>query len=363
MSHGYLRLIERLHAGEMYFLYAHITRGGSTVGVICFQAIRFRGASLKRFFRPGKSGNPLLRLLRVAVEALLDRLSWSLLLSGNIYFTGERAIYFSPAVSREEGALLIRQSLEKALEARGGADACMLNNVYDDDGSCVADFLQNHRYAAYPVDPDMFLKIDPAWKSFPDYVDALSSKYRVRLNKVLEESDALAGRLLTAPEITEHSARLYGLYRATADNAAFNLGYLAPDYFPAMKAMFGDDFQVLAYFLNGELAGFVSLLRTGQDTDINYMGLDYEVNRDYKLYNRMLIDLVRVSIDLGAGCMHLGRTATEIKSTLGARPRPMHIYLNSPSRFRARIMRWLVPYFGSPKYTIRHPFRTPEKLT
>jgi len=359
MSYDYLRLIEREHKQEVRFHYCTVIRDEKFVGLLCFQTVKFKGAYLNNFLRAGERSNVFVRFLIATIGKILNLLSWDVLLSGNIFFTGERGIYFSSSVSDEDAVKLIQKSYEDVCARHPGkVTAYMLNNVYDDDKSYVHAFLKEFKYASYPVDPDMFMEVNGNWSSFDAYTASFSSKYRTRMKKVLKQSDTVKLQKLSLEELELQNEIIYGLYMRTARKAAFNLGYLSADYFTSMKRQFGEDFQVLAYYDGSEMVGFMSILIVGEDLDINYMGLNYDANRQYNLYNRMLFDLVRFSIDVGANCMHLGRTATEIKSTVGAKPREMHIYLSSPTSWKARGMRFFEPYFGSPKYTVRSPFKT-----
>ncbi|MEZ5002619.1 MAG: hypothetical protein R2730_06250 [Chitinophagales bacterium] len=79
--------------------------------------------------------------------------------------------------------------------------AYMVNNVYDDKDEVIHEYLKEENYAAYPVDPDMFMEIDPDWTNFDDYTKDLSSKYRVRLRKVLKESAAIEAKKLSEQEV------------------------------------------------------------------------------------------------------------------------------------------------------------------
>jgi hypothetical protein len=358
MDQDYLSLLEKLHAGQINFHYASVTRQGEIVGLLYFQVIRFQGSYLKNFFRTDENTGIFMRLIIGMLGILLDFLSWNLLVAGNIFFTGERGIYFSDTVPEEDIIDLIHQSITmvEAAESRR-ISAYMMNNVYDDNDRYVLDYLNNFKYAVYPVDPDMFMHFKKEWASFDDYLASLSSKYRVRTRKVLKVSEPVQSRLLDHEEMQRHEDIIHRLYTATADHVSFNLGYLDRCYFCEMKQLWGDEFQFIGYFLEEKLVGFMSLLVINGNIDVNYMGMDYACNRELRLYNRMLIDLVRLGIDRQTRIMHLGRTATEIKSTIGADARGMKIYLYSRTSWRHAGMRFFQPYFGSPQYILRQPFK------
>lgn len=359
MDADYLALLEQLHRDKISFHYASITRDDSIVGLMYFQVIRFEGNYLRNYFRTDEHTGLLKRVLFGMLDFLLRFQYWNLMVAGNIFFTGERGIYFKEDVPVGDSTDLIHKSFELARRAeKKKITAYMMNNVYDDNNAFIHHYLNNFRYATYPVDPDMFMHFDPEWQDFDDYLAALSSKYRVRARKVLQTSRPIKSRFLSIDEMRENREAIHELYLATAGQVDFNLGYLDRAYFCEMKELWGEKFLCTGYFLDEKLVGFMSLLVVNSDIDVNYMGMDYDHNRDYKLYNRMLLDLVEAGIRTGTRTMHLGRTATEIKSTIGARARSMKIYLYSPSDWRTRGMRLFESYFGSPQYTLRHPLKS-----
>jgi hypothetical protein len=83
---------------------------------------------------------------------------------------------------------------------------------------------------------------------------------------------------------------------------------------------------VKGYFLNNQLVGFLSAMRNGENLDAHFIGLNYALNKDYAIYPRILNDYVRLGILFGAKRINLGRTASEIKSTLGAKPQDLTCY-------------------------------------
>lgn len=358
MNYDYLAMLEAAHKKEIDFFYVLVQQASRTVGVLYFQLINFKGAYVKNFFRTEVERGWFKNLFLKFFYWVLDFMNWKLLSSGNIYFTGETGIYFDETVSTEEAAKCIDE-VYLAVHKKYGKriTAYMLNNAYDNGDDAIHAYMKRRPYAAYPVDPDMVMELNPNWKSFDDYGKSLLSKYRRRMKDVYKKSVDVEFRKLENGAIAEANEQLYRLYRNTAEKVNLNLGFLAPDYFIKMNELFGDDFFIMAYYYKGKIVGFMSVLNEDGLLDINYMGLDYTVNRDLKLYNRMLLDLVELAIQMQSTAIHLGRTATEIKSTIGATSLPMHIYLSSPNKLLDRGMRFFEPYFGSPSYTLRQPFK------
>jgi hypothetical protein len=90
---------------------------------------------------------------------------------------------------------------------------------------------------------------------------------------------------------------------------------------------------------------------------VHYIGLNYEINKTYKLYNRMLLDFVRFAILKGKTKIHFGRTATEIKTTIGAEPIPLHAYLKMSNVLANATLPYFLKRIKPAAYIARNPFK------
>jgi hypothetical protein len=113
----------------------------------------------------------------------------------------------------------------------------------------------------------------------------------------------------------------------------------------------------MVIFLDDKLCGFSTLYMCKGIVHVHYIGLDYEINKTHKLYNRMLLDVLRIAIENKIDKIHFGRTATEIKSTIGAKPIVLNAYLKVNNRFLNRIAPYFLKRIKVPHFVIRNPFR------
>lgn len=120
---------------------------------------------------------------------------------------------------------------------------------------------------------------------------------------------------------------MQALYENTIANANFNAQVLNLNTYTHLKESYGDQFIVKGYFLEGKLVGFLSAMINQENFDAHFIGLDYALNKEYAIYPRILNDYVRIGIQHGAKRINLGRTASEIKSTLGAKPQVLTCYI------------------------------------
>ena len=167
---------------------------------------------------------------------------------------------------------------------------------------------------------ELALEIDPAWRTFDDYLAALPSKYRRRAGRARRKFAGLTRRSLTVGEAAAESAaiaRLYADLIARSDYVPFRVpgGYAA-----ALKRLAPERVDLAGYYDGERLVGYATLLTDGGRAIAHYCAVDPDYNPSHQLYLNLLFDLLAQAIAAGARTLHYGRTATTIKSSVGARP-------------------------------------------
>ena len=214
-------------------------------------------------------------------------------------------------------------------------------------------------HAYHPIDtqPSMIMNIPSAWNNLEEYLAALKSKYRVRARKALQSAAHLEKIELQADEIEAVESQLHELYLKVVGDVGFNLFILSPRYFSTVKRAMGDSFRLWIYKDRGELIAFFTVFEDGDILDAHFLGYDPEVNHQYKLYLHMLLAMIGEATTRKFRQLQLSRTATEIKSSVGADGVPMWAYL----RFRNPVLNRMLPFlysFFKPdlKWVPRDPF-------
>src|SRR5690606_15642240 len=95
------------------------------------------------------------------------------------------------------------------------------------------------------------------------------------------------------------------------------------NHFSTLKEILKDNFLFYGYFINNNLIGFNTLIKNGEVMDTYFLGYDESVQREKMLYLNMLYDMVAYSINKGFKEIIFARTALEIKSSIGAKPKEM----------------------------------------
>jgi predicted N-acyltransferase len=185
----------------------------------------------------------------------------------------------------------------------------------------------------------MIMEVSDQWRSLKDYMESLKSKYRVRAKKALHVAKDLELIELNAEQIHALEEQLHQLYLKVVDDVGFNLFILDKGYFTALKQSLGDRFRLWIYKDKGELISFFTIFEDGDILDAHFLGYDPKVNHQYKLYLNMLLAMIEMATQRGFRQLQLSRTATEIKSSVGAEGVPMWAYMRHPKRS----LNWLVP--------------------
>ena len=88
----------------------------------------------------------------------------------------------------------------------------------------------------------MVFNLDPSWKSFDDYLQSITSKYRVRIKKAQSKIESFEIRSLNADEILAYDTEINTLFEEIISNVSFNALKFPEGYFANLKRNLGDEF-------------------------------------------------------------------------------------------------------------------------
>ena len=128
-------------------------------------------------------------------------------------------------------------------------------------------------------------------------------------------------------------------------------------YFIAMKKVLGDEFKFISVQLNGNTVAFLSAYKFRDNLEAHLVGLDYDLLRSHALYQNILYYFVRMAIENKCFKLFFGRTATEIKSTVGAVPVKLNCYLKLNNGLANLMVKPFMPTNDKSDYIARSPFK------
>lgn len=331
---AYHSVLEAAPPGQMTFWYVRLEKEGRLLGILSFQIKNFNpGDSLKNQI----NGN-IVRAARYKAASLINL---SVLCLGNTLVTGDYGFCFQPGVPHRLQTELMMGTIDWMLTLPdfGKIGLVFVKDFYRDIFEDIPESPHCQKYHKIDTQPSMIMDIPDTWGNLDGYLASLKSKYRVRAKKALKVADHLERIELNADEIGAIEDHLHELYLKVVEDVGFNLFILSKGYFTKLKRSIGDNFRLWVYKDKGEVISFFTVFEDGDILDAHFLGYDPEVNHKYKLYLNMLLTMIGLASRRGFRQLQLSRTATEIKSSVGAEGVQMWAYMRHPKKS----LNWLIP--------------------
>ncbi|OWY22473.1 GNAT family N-acetyltransferase [Sphingobacteriales bacterium UPWRP_1] len=368
LQHAYLLALEQSNEGKIDFRYVLFRRNSRAVGVACFQLFEVSGSeALKTSAIEQQQAEPAKGVRESAMQWVkkisfnrINRLNLRMLICGNALMTGEYGFYFTPQIPDADAVELVRQVIdqtERQEAAAGKKIDLVLVKDFKQQRNLVAETLLKRGYRKISFQPNMVMHLQPEWLTFEHYLSDMSSKYRVRAKRVLKKGAEMERKDFDATAIEQQLPAIYSFYTEVADSMDFNLLSASPRYFAELKKQLGHRFRLIAYCLNGQMVGFITAIAGKQHMEVHFTGYNHPLNRDYAIYSNILYDMVKLGIEHRVQTISFGRTALEIKSTVGATGEDMPAFIKHRSRLVNRLLIPLINQFNQEAWIPRHPFK------
>jgi len=361
LNHSYLKAMEESTGSEIGYRHLIIERNRIAVGVGFFQVLTFKGSNVVIPVPPADATRmtKIVASVKSLMAKMISGFRANLLVSGNTFITGEYGFYFIPEFQKDTDLLkAVNDGIEKiATESEQKISGFLVKDFYQNDNTW-AEGLKKNGYLEFLVNPNMLLDIRPTWNKFEDYLGDMASKYRTRMKKAQKRASAIAIREMDAAELQQRMNEMSALYNEVVDEADFKLVKLDISHLLRQKQALGEKFGVIGFFKDEELVTFISYYIHERDLVAGYMGLKHTINHEYDLYLNVLLKLAEKGIEQKMKHVVYGRTAMEIKSSVGAVPQPMYLYLKHRSPAINFIIKRAVPFLSkNPEWTLRTPFK------
>ncbi len=342
---SYISQISYGTEGQSYFVKVGGPNGSDAL--LLFQKITVTPRELLGYVKArGSLGKSLVRRV---IQFFVQNRSVTILVNGCPNLTGDFRFVSKPDDLDEADALVA--ALRK------------LKNVIDFDAVIIKDInpplkKMPPEFKKFQVDPNMVAQ--NVWPTVEAYVSAMRTKYRQRYQSTMKKSAAISMQKLNLTQIAVHKAEINALLAQVVKQDKFNLERIPEDYFMRLAGM--PQFSLYGYFLHDRLVGFRSSLDASDRLIAHYVGFDSGVNAEQKIYQRMLFDYVAEGIEKKLPAIHLGRTALEIKSTVGAEREDYFLLFHSDNWFYRTVGNYYVSRLVATDYEARSPFRDEESI-
>lgn len=280
---------------------------------------------------------------------------------GNNMITGQNGYAFSKEIDFEKISNILMQSAKEITSYfKSKKITIHLVSFKDFYEHCSVE-LKKYQFSdvyEFNTQPNMIFYLDENWKNKEDYIKCFSKKYRDQYKRAQKKFNGIIIKELTLEEVVFHENTIYDLYHYVAQNAPFNTFFLSKNHFSTMKKQCKNHFLIFGYFLDEKLVGFHTILLNGTVLETYFLGYDSQIQKENMLYLNMLYNMTEYGIEHGFKKIIFGRTALEIKSSIGAVPIMMSgfIYHNNKliNNYIGYIFKKLEPQVV---WQTRHPFK------
>lgn len=351
LSIDYLTALEQSDIDHLRYVYVVIYRFDRPVGVMYFQSIDIS----KILQHKGAVQKQIKTLL---AKTMAKRFSGQLLLCGNFFATGVNGFVIEDDVPPHVISDITRKLRKELRNVPEPIDSCLtLFKEFWKENKIDLQSVLLHHHNRFEIDVNMILTLSSHWTSFEKYLFGMKTKYRRRAKKTYEETLHVQQKKLNAKEIKSYSKTIHQLYLSVVNSAEFNVVTLSDNSFYLLKQSLGDKFTFTGYFIDHNMVAFSTACKTENYLDANYVGINYDLNQRIPLYQRVLYDYVSLAIHKRVEELRLGRTAELIKSSLGAEPKTMYLYLEHNHRLGQVLLKPLLRIIEPNPIELRNPFK------
>jgi predicted N-acyltransferase len=350
---NFLKSLEKNHPKIIFSYIVLVDNQKQPTAFASLKIIDFYVNSIKKDF-------PFLRNIGRKLRVFPDKKPLKLLICGNTFVSGEHGIF----IKEEENKKAIIKELAESInhfvnsnkKLKKQIDAFLLKD-YAKESLSITNELKKFNYHAFSVEPNMKLELQENWHTFDDYLDAIKTKFRVKAKKAFALSASLRIEEVTLNNIPQKLPKMTTLYEKVASNAGFNLVDFNLETYKDLKEKLSDNYILKTFWLDAEIVGFISGIINNSSLDAHFVGIDYQLNRTHAIYQRMLYTYIEIAIDKKLKTINFGRTASEIKSSIGAVPQDLTMYLRHKKTIKNRILKLFLQRVQPTPFQQKFPFK------
>ena len=276
-----------------------------------------------------------------------------LVVSGNILLSGDYGV-----LSDKRDCEALMDSIElikKELNVKGKVVATIVKDLPKNDVKLVG--FKKHKFLPMAMDPIMEFDVQPSWKTFDDYLNALSSKYRVRTKNVMKKMEGVEIRDLDAKEFAKYKDTLHDLYKGVQQKSPVRLLSCKIEYLQNLLNLSSDRIIIRTFWKDNSMIAFLTVIMNGNELEAHHIGFDYKLNKQLSIYQNILYHYIEIAIQHQLQRISFGRTALEIKSTVGAYPVDYRAFIRFENKIVNSLLYHVLPEKSGDDWIQRNPFK------
>jgi len=356
----YLSAIEKNNT-HLQFFYAILKNDQQkAIAFASVQLINFYLNSIENeFTNPLKKLSSILRKLKI----LPKEKPLKILNCGNTFVSGEYGIYVKDGQNKFIILKRIAEEIYHYTQKNSQLESIDIFIMKDFVAKSlpISNQLINLGYYSFNAEPNMKLKIDKGWSIFEDYLGSLKTKFRIKAKKALQLSSDLLVKDINVQNFDDQLSLMTALYKNVVSKASFNLDIFDLLTYKDLKQNLGDSYILKSYWLENKMVGFMSGVIYKNNLDAHFVGIDYKLNKQKAIYQRMLYDYIEIAIVKKVSILNFGRTASEIKSSVGAIPEHLTLYIRHQKKITNKILRLFLLKIHPKEYHQKFPFKNEIK--
>lgn len=349
----FIRAIEKNHPN---IIFSYIVLIDDDKNPIAFSSIKI----INFYINSIQNDLDFLKKIGRRLGILKDKKPLKLLVSGNVFVSGEHGLFIKQNQNKQKVILKLAKAINHFVNAnkelKNKIDAFLLKDFVN-ESLFITDVLRNVGYNPFSVEPNMILHLDENWQKFDDYLAAMKTKFRVKARKAFKQSNSLKIEDVTSLNIDSKITEMTTLYKKVANSSNFNLSDFNLATYKNLKESLHENYIVKAFYLEDKIVGFMSGIINKKSLDAHFVGIDYQLNRTYAIYQRMLYAYVEIAINKKLKTINFGRTASEIKSSVGAVPQDLTMYLRHKKTLTNKILKLFLQRIQPTVFQQKFPFK------
>jgi hypothetical protein len=358
---NFLNLIEKCKNIKVQMRYCVIYENKVPIGFLYCQITDFNAGvfgELVKNENSDRSSNTLKLFEKYLIKNRHENLL-RLFTCGNNLVSGEHGFCFINSITEKIKHQLLLQTIDliSKEETKAGMISAVLIKDFEEHLK-PKQLFKTFKYEVFTVEPNLILEFPKKVDTLDEYVQLFSKKYRNRAKTIQKKFLEIDVKELNINEIKTYETEIYSLYLQVFKRAKFKLLQLPNNYFSECKLIFKEQFKVYGFFKNNKLIAFnSSFILKDNVLEAHYIGINYELNKEYELYQNTLCNIVTLAISQNKKSINFGRTAAEIKTTIGAKPKELYCYIKAQNTISKLVQKSLIKFLKPDEWIPRNPFK------
>ena len=183
------------------------------------------------------------------------------------------------------------------------------------------------------------------WHGFDEYLSAMRSGYRRRINIALKKGAGLCWKLVDGHDFSDE---MHSLYLNVFRKSKYPLECLTADFFRLFPG------EIYCLYEGNKPLAFVLLKEEDDRLSFIFGGMDYDKRDQYDLYMNMLVFIIRECIRRKCRVADLGQTAEESKLRVGAAFSSRYLCVFSSNKLVSFLLKHMVGAFSYKTDRVSH---------